>query len=272
MQLNVLDATGKQVSTIDVDEAVFGVEPNVPVMHQVVVAHQANRRAGTHSVKRRGEVEGSTRKIRAQKGTGRSRQGSIRAPQHKGGGSAHGPKPHKYTQKIPKMIKRLALRSALSAKVRDGELFVIERLALDAPKTKTVQALLAAVGATRAPLVVTAEADRTVLLSTRNIDGAAVLPATHINTEEILRHHGVLMTVDAVRRVEALWGGERVKGRRASVPAVETDGQAAAPARGRRATRAAASASDEPAEAAPAGEAETTTPTRRRRAAPSEES
>src|SRR5438046_4165054 len=99
MQVNVLDTAGKQVSTIDVDDAVFGIEPNVPVMHQVVVAHQANRRAGTHSAKTRGEVDGSTRKIRAQKGTGRSRQGSIRAPQHKGGGVVHGPTPHKYTPK-----------------------------------------------------------------------------------------------------------------------------------------------------------------------------
>jgi large subunit ribosomal protein L4 len=226
MQLNVVDATGKQVSTIDVDDAVFGIEPNVPVMHQVVVAHQANRRAGTHSTKRRGEVEGSTRKIRSQKGTGRARQGSIRAPHHKGGGIAHGPRPHKYTQKIPKMLKRLAIRSALSAKVRDGELFVVESLTLDAPKTKAIRTLLEGVGITRAPLVVTATPDRTVLLSTRNIAGAAALPATHINTEEILRHHGVLMTVDAVRRVESLWGGDRVTGRRAPVTAAPIEDRA----------------------------------------------
>jgi len=228
MQVNVLDATGKQVSTIDVDDAVFGIEPNVPVMHQVVVAHQANRRAGTHSTKRRGEVDGSTRKIRSQKGTGRSRQGSIRAPHHTGGGIAHGPRPHKYTQKIPKMLKRLAIRSALSAKLRDGELFVIDRLTLDTPRTKTITALLQAVGVERSPLLVTAEPDRTVLLSTRNIEGAAALPATHINTEEILRHHGVVMTVDAVRRVEALWGGERVKGRRAPVAESLSDGRQSA--------------------------------------------
>jgi large subunit ribosomal protein L4 len=221
MQLNVVDATGKQVSTIDVDDAVFGIEPNVPVMHQVVVAHQANRRAGTASTKRRGEVEGSTAKIRSQKGTGRARQGSIRAPHHTGGGSVFGPKPRKYTQKIPKMTKRLAIRSALSAKLRDGELFVIDALAVDAPKTKAIKAVLDAVGISRSPLVVTAEPDKTILLSTRNIEGAAALPATHINTEALLRHHGVLMTVDAVRRVEALWGGDRVKGRRVSVVQTE---------------------------------------------------
>ena len=230
MQLNVVDATGKQVSTIDVDDAVFGIEPNVPVMHQVVVAHQANRRAGTHSTKTRGEVEGSTKKIRAQKGTGRARQGSIRAPHHTGGGIVHGPQPHKYTQKIPKMTRRLAIRSALSAKVADGELFVIDRLAMDAPKTKTIKTLLDAIGITRAPLVVTAFPDRTVMMSARNIEGATALPATHINTEAILRHHGVLMTVDAVRQVEALWGGERVKGRRAPVEAAVTSADGGADA------------------------------------------
>jgi large subunit ribosomal protein L4 len=220
MQLNVINREGRQVSTIDVDDAVFGIEPNVPVMHQVVVAHQANRRAGTHSTLTRGEVEGSTKKIRSQKGTGRARQGSIRAPHHTGGGIVFGPKPRKYTQKIPKMVRRLAIRSALSAKVRDGELVVIDGLAMDAPKTKEMLALLAAVGGTRAPLVVTAAPDRTVLLSTRNIEGAAVLPATQINTEALLKHHRVVMTVDAVRAVESLWGGARATHRR-PLPAAE---------------------------------------------------
>jgi len=220
MQLNVLNSEGRQVSTIDVDDAVFGIEPNVPVMHQVVVAHQANRRSGTHSTKSRGMVQGSTRKIRSQKGTGNSRQGSIRAPQHTGGGIAHGPTPHKHKQKIPKMIGRLAIRSALSAKVRDGELIVIDQLMLDTPKTKTIESLLIACGLTRSPLVVTAAADRTVLLSTRNLEGAKALPATQINTEDLLRHQRVLMTVEAVRQVEALWGGARVKTRRAPVAAV----------------------------------------------------
>lgn len=217
MQLNVMNGEGRQVSTIEVDDAVFGIEPNVPVMHQVVVGQQSNRRAGTHNTKRRGEVEGSTKKIRPQKGTGRARQGSIRAPHHTGGGIAHGPKSHKHVKKLPKMLRRLAIRSALSAKVRDGELIVIEDLSMDAPKTKMMQGLLRAVGIERTPLVVTEAADRTVLLSTRNIDGATALPATHINTEAILRAHGIVMTVGAVRQVEALWGGERVKGRLAPV-------------------------------------------------------
>lgn len=232
MQLNVMNGEGRQVSTIDVDDAVFGIEPNVPVMHQVVVAHQSNRRAGTHNTKRRGEVEGSTKKIRPQKGTGRARQGTIRAPHHTGGGVAHGPKSHKHVKKLPKMIRRLAIRSALSAKVRDGELIVIEDLSMATPKTKTMQGLLQAVGVKRTPLVVTEGADRMVLLSTRNIDGAAALPATHINTEAILRAHGIVMTVAAVRRVEALWGGERVKGRRVPVGSAGAGPLAIAPVGG----------------------------------------
>ena len=230
MQLNVMNREGRQVSTIDVDDAVFGIEPNMPVMHQVVVAHQANRRAGTASTKTRGEVEGSTKKIRPQKGTGRARQGSIRAPHHTGGGIVHGPKPRKYTQKIPKMLRRLAIRSALSAKVADGEVIVLDELAFDAPKTKAMQTLLEAIGVTRSPLVVTAGPDRNVLLATRNIEGAAVLPATHINTEALLRYHRIIMTVDAVRQVEALWGGERVKLRRAPVPTADGAGTGGAAA------------------------------------------
>jgi large subunit ribosomal protein L4 len=221
MQLQVYNAAGEPVDTIEVDDQVFGIEPHIGAMHQVVVAHQANRRAGTHSTKTRGEVEGSTRKIRVQKGTGRARQGSIRAPHHKGGGIVFGPKPRKYTQKIPKMLRRLAIRSALSAKVRDQELKVIDALAPTTPKTRAIVAMLRALGCERSPLIVTETPNRTVFLAGRNIAGAKVLPASHINTEDILAHHGVIMTVGAVRRAEALWGGERARRRRAPVPAVE---------------------------------------------------
>ncbi len=219
MQLKVVNQAGKQVDSIEVDDAVFGMEPNMAVMHQVVVAHQANRRAGTHSTRTRGEVEGSTKKIRVQKGTGRARQGSIRAPHHKGGGIVFGPKPRKYTQRIPKMLRRLAIRSALSAKVRSNELVVIDELNPVVPKTKEMIALLRAVGITRAPLIVTAEPNRTVFLAGRNIAGAKVMPATHINTEDLLKHHGILMTVGAVRKAEALWGGARARKRLAPIPA-----------------------------------------------------
>jgi large subunit ribosomal protein L4 len=218
MQLKVMNRAGEQVGTIEVDDAVFGIKPNLAVLHQVVVAHQANRRAGTHSTKTRGEVEGSTRKIRPQKGTGRSRQGSIRAPHHRHGGVVFGPKPRKYTQRIPKMLRRLAIRSALSAKVADNELVVLDELTLDQPKTKEMLAILKALGVQRSPLIVTEAPNRTVFLAARNIPGAKVVPATHINTEDILKHHGVVMTVGAVRKAEALWGGERAYKRLAPIP------------------------------------------------------
>lgn len=221
MQLTVVDQTGKQVDSIEVDDAVFGITPNMAVIHQVVVAHQANRRRGTHSTKTRGEVEGSTRKIRVQKGTGRARQGGIRAPHHTGGGIVFGPRPRRYTQKIPKMMRRLAIRSALSAKVADNELVVINELAPATPKTRDMVAVLKAVGIARSPLIVTEAPNRTVFLAGRNIDGAKVVPATHINTEDLLAHHGVLMTVGAVRQAEALWGGARATKRLVPAPAAE---------------------------------------------------
>jgi large subunit ribosomal protein L4 len=212
--LNVLNGEGQQVSTIDVDEAVFGLKPNVAVMHQAVLAHLANRRAGTANTKGRGEVEGSTIKTRRQKGLGRARQGSIRAPHHKGGGIVFGPKPRDFSQALPKRMRRLAIRSALSAKVADGELIVLDALNVEAPKTKAIVGPLRAAGASRSALLVTAAPDRTTLLSSRNISETSYLPADGINTYDLLRHKHVVLTVDAVRRIEELWGGERANYRR----------------------------------------------------------
>ncbi|HZU76694.1 MAG TPA: 50S ribosomal protein L4 [Dehalococcoidia bacterium] len=218
MQLTVLNSAGEQVSTIEADDAVFGLKPNAAVMHQAVLAHLANRRQGTASTKTRGEVEGSTIKTRRQKGLGRARQGGIRAPHHRHGGIVFGPKPRDYSQALPKRMRRLAIRSALSSKVADGELVVLDALSLDAPKTKAVLAPLRAAGFTRSVLVVTAAPDTNVRLSTRNIEGASYLPADVLNTYDILRHKQLVLTVDAVRRAEALWGGERATKRRAPAP------------------------------------------------------
>lgn len=226
MQLNVLNGEGRQVSTIDVDDAVFGIKPNVAVMHQAVLAQLANRRAGTASTKGRGEVEGSSIKTRRQKGLGRARQGSIRAPHHRHGGIVFGPKPRDFSQALPKRMRRLAIRSALSAKAADGELIVLDVLALDAPKTKAIAGPLRAAGATRGVLLVTGAPDRTVLLSARNIEQTTCLPADGINTYEILRHKHLILTVAAVRRIESLWGGERVNERRPAPAAAAATGSA----------------------------------------------
>ena len=213
MKLNVHDATGKEVDAIEVDDAVFGIEPNGPVVHQALLASLSNKRVGTASTKTRGEVRGSTAKIRRQKGTGSSRQGSIRAPQHRHGGIVFGPRPRGYDQALPKRMRRLAIRSVLSAKAADGSLRVVSDLGVKVPSTKAMAGVLKALGFERSVLVVTGQADANVKASARNIENVNLLPAAYLNVVDLLNAQGLLMTVDAVRGAEALWGGERAKKR-----------------------------------------------------------
>jgi large subunit ribosomal protein L4 len=219
MKLAVHDTTGKEVESIEVDEAVFGIVPNGSVVHQALVATRANKRAGTASTKTRGEVHGSTRKIRKQKGGGVSRQGSIKAPQHRHGGIVHGPRPHDYDKDIPKKMRRLAIRSVLSAKLADGSLRVVDSLSVEKPSTKQLADVLAALGFERTVLVVTGAPDENVKQSLRNLPGVSLEPAAYLNVGSLLGSQGLLMTVDAVRGAEALWGGERAATRRAKVEA-----------------------------------------------------
>jgi large subunit ribosomal protein L4 len=220
MKLTVYDTQGKEVGSIDADDLVFGLPPHPAALRQALLAQLANRRAGSANTKTRGEVAGSTRKIRRQKGLGAARQGAIRAPHHRHGGISFGPKPRSFKQALPKRIKRLAIRSAISAKVEDGELRVVRGLELDAPRTKTVAEMLAKLDLARSALLVTAQSDRNVLLSARNLPGARALPADYLNVADLLAHHGLVMTEEAVRRAEALWGGERASKRIAPVPEV----------------------------------------------------
>ncbi|HLB23667.1 MAG TPA: 50S ribosomal protein L4 [Dehalococcoidia bacterium] len=219
MKLAVHDATGKEVETIEVDDAVFGIVPNEPVVHQALIATRANRRAGTASTKTRGEVHGSTKKIRKQKGTGNSRQGAITAPQHRHGGIVFGPKPRGYEQDLPKKMRRLAIRSVLSAKAADGSLRVIKDLAVSKPNTKEMAGVLKALGFERSVLVVTGNADEGVKSSVRNLPRVSHQPAAYLNVGAMLESQGLLMTVDAVRGAEALWGGEKAATKRAKVEA-----------------------------------------------------
>jgi large subunit ribosomal protein L4 len=220
MRLTVYNTEGQEVDSIEADDLVFGLEPHRAAMRQAMLAQLANRRAGSANTKSRGEVRGSTIKIRRQKGLGRSRQGSIRAPHHRHGGIAFGPKPRSFKQDIPKRIRRLAIRSAISAKVEDGELKVVQGFEFDSPKTKVVAAALEMLEMPRGALLVTGAPERTLLLSARNLPGTKVLPADYLNVVDLLQHHGVVMTVDAVRRAEALWGGERATKRNAPIPEV----------------------------------------------------
>ena len=224
MKLDVRNREGKKLKSIDVDEQVFGLKPRRAVVHQALLAQQANRHRGTHKTKSRGEVRGSTVKILRQKGTGRARQGSIRAPHRRGGGVAFGPRPRSYKQSLPKRMRRLAIRSALSAKAADGSLQVINNLTMDSPRTKDILFALLNLGFERSTLVVTSEPDPTVKLSVRNLPKVDWLPASYLNVLDLLSHRGLLMTVDAVRATEAVWGGERATQRREPKEKAVADG------------------------------------------------
>ena len=213
MQLQVLDAAGQATSMIEVDDAVFGLDPNESVVHQTLLAQLAARRAGLANTRSRGQVQGSTRKIGNQKGGGAARQGSIRSPLHRGGGVVFGPSTRDYTQRLPKRMRRLAIRSVLSSRAAEQRLTVVTDLGLAAPSTKGVVRLLEATGAGSSALIVTGLPDRVAVKSAANVDGVSAMPADTLNVADMLAHKTIILTVDAVRRIEALWGGERAGGR-----------------------------------------------------------
>src|SRR3990170_2865022 len=224
MNLDVVDRAGKKVKSIEVDDQVFGLQPHRAVVHQTLLAQRANQHRGTHKAKTRGEVAGSTVKIFRQKGTGRARQGSIRAPHRRGGGAVFGPQPRSYRQDLPKRMRRLALRSVLSAKAANGSLHVIDDWGIETPHTKDLRAVLQNLGLDRTTLVVTARPEQAIKLSARNMRKVKWLPAPYLNVLDLLAHRGLLMTEEAVRVAEAYWGGERATKRRAPAPEVATGG------------------------------------------------
>lgn len=206
MQVPVYSPTGEVVKHIEVSDRVFAVPFNEAVVHQTMVRQQANARQGTASTKTRSEVSGSSRKLFRQKHTGFARAGSRRSPLRRGGGIAFGPKPRSYRQAMPKKMRQLALRCMLSAKVRDGELKVLEELKLDEPKTKEIVRILAALGVDSSALIVTGEPEVNVVKSARNLPRVKTSPASLLNVVDILSYKLVLMTEVAVRRAEYLWG------------------------------------------------------------------
>jgi large subunit ribosomal protein L4 len=185
--VDVMSAAGEKSGTVDLPAEIFDVQVNIPLIHQVVVAQQAAARQGTHSTKTRGEVAGGGRKPYRQKGTGRARQGSIRAPQYAGGGIVHGPTPHGYDQRTPKKMKAAALRGALSDRARDGRVHVVESLVSgDSPSTKAAVAALANVTDRPRTLVVVERGDDATWLSLRNVDTVHVLAVDQLNTYDVL--------------------------------------------------------------------------------------
>jgi len=205
-KVTVLSQTGASVGEIELKDEIFGIEPNEAVLFDAVIAQRASLRQGTHKVKNRSEVSGGGRKPWRQKGTGRARQGSIRAPQWRGGGTVFGPQPRSYSYKLPKKVRRLALKSALSAKVNEQNLLVLDALKLDAPKTKEFKTILNNLKIDSKALFVTADLDENVALSARNIPGVTVITANGINVLDLLGHDKVVFTKAAVEKVEEVLG------------------------------------------------------------------
>jgi len=195
---------GSQVGEIELNDQVFGIEPNESVVHEAVVMQQASLRRGTSSTKSRGEVRGGGRKPWRQKGTGRARVGTIRSPLWRGGSIIFGPKPRDFNYSIPKKKRRLALKSVLSAKVLDGELIVVDELSFEQPKTKEMVKVLEALNASKA-LLVTAELEENVDKSSRNIPGVTSLEAKGLNVYDILTHDKLILTKEAVAKVEEVF-------------------------------------------------------------------
>ncbi|MDR7499317.1 MAG: 50S ribosomal protein L4, partial [Armatimonadota bacterium] len=200
-QAQVFDQQGQDRGTVELPAAVFGVRPHRAVMHEALVAQLAGRRTGTHSTKTRGEVAGSTRKIYRQKGTGRARHGSRKAPIFRGGGIIFGPQPRDYTQGTPRRVRRLAIRSALSSKAAEGRIVVVEPLPLDAPKTRSVADLLNRLPVAGRTLLVTATPDPTLVRSAANLPGVQVADAASLNLHDVLAADYLVLTRPAVDRV-----------------------------------------------------------------------
>ena len=202
--VSVVNTEGKEVEKIDLNDAIFGVEINEGIVHEDVVAHLAAKRQGTQSALTRSEVRGGGRKPWRQKGTGHARQGSIRAPQWTGGGVVFAPKPRDYSQKINKKEARLALFSALTAKVKDDKLIVLDSLTMDEPKTKEFAKILENIKASKA-LVITDEDSKNVILSARNIPDVKTEARNEINVYDILKADSLVMTKDAVKALEEVY-------------------------------------------------------------------
>ncbi len=193
---------GSTAGDIELNDSVFGIEPNESVVFDAILMQRASLRQGTHKVKNRSEVRGGGRKPWRQKGTDRARQGSIRSPQWRGGGIVFGPTPRSYAYKLPKKVRRLAIKSALSSKVNDNNLIVLEDLNLDAVKTKEMAAILKGLSIEKKALIVTADANETVELSARNLPGVTVVEANGINVLDVVGHEKLVMTKAAVEKVE----------------------------------------------------------------------
>ena len=204
-KVDVYNMQGKKVSDVELNEAVFGIEPNENIVHSVLVNYLANQRQGTQSTKTRAEVRGGGRKPWRQKGTGRARQGSIRAPQWIKGGIALGPKPRSYTYRVNQKERQLAIRSLLSAKVLDNELTVVDKLEVKEPKTKVMVKALTDLKVEGKALIILADKNENVLLSSRNIEGVKTIELNTINVFDLLNCNKLVLPLDTVKKLEEVY-------------------------------------------------------------------
>ena len=204
-KVDVYNMQGKKVSDVELNEAVFGIEPNEAIVHSVLVNYLANQRQGTQSTKTRAEVRGGGRKPWRQKGTGRARQGSIRAPQWIKGGIALGPKPRSYSYRINKKERQLAIKSLLSAKVLDNELTVVDKLEVKEPKTNVMVKALTSLNVEGKTLIILAEKNENVLLSSRNIEGVKTIELNTINVFDLLNCNKLVLSLDTVKKLEEVY-------------------------------------------------------------------
>jgi len=207
MQVPVYNLSGEVAEQVELDEDIFGLPFNRAVVHQALVRQLANKRQGGASTKSRGEVSGSTRKLYAQKHTGRARRGSVKSPLLIGGGVTFGPKPRSYRQAMPRKMRRLALKCVLSAKVRQGNMKVVRELDFEEPATQEMQGILSALGIDSPVLIVTAPpTNPNVIKSANNLASVKVLPAALINVSDLISHQVLMITVPALRQIEQIWG------------------------------------------------------------------
>ena len=204
-KVDVYDIKGKKVSDIELADSIFGIEPNETIVHSVLVNYLANQRQGTQSTKTRAEVRGGGKKPWRQKGTGRARQGSIRAPQWIKGGIALGPKPRSYRYTVNKKERRLAIKSILSSKVLEKELTVVDKLEVKEIKTKTMVKALADLKVEGKTLIVLPENNKNVLMSSRNIEGVKTITANNINVFDLLKYTNLILPVDTVKKLEEVY-------------------------------------------------------------------
>lgn len=203
MKVNVKNASGTTIEELELRDDIFGIKPNTAVMHQALVRQLANKRLGTHKTKTRGEVSGTTAKWYRQKGTGRARHGDRKAPIFVGGGQAHKPVPRDYTQKMPRKMRRLALRSALSAKAAAEQIIVLDNLAFDEPKTVEVLQLLDNLQISGSAVILLPERNENVEKSARNLENVKTLRAGYLNIRDLLGYNYVIMPKDAVSQIES---------------------------------------------------------------------